>query len=110
MKRTNVLKISILFILFMLYFLVTFRDTVSACGSRIFDSVADLRRVSAPFIGICFAHSDKAYYLVLRRLKKWVLVTFIRKIEKVRLLGRTNFLAFTNFCLIDELFYYELRR
>lgn len=81
MKRTNVLKISILFILFMLYFLVTFRDTVSA-----------------------------RYYLVLRRLKKWVLVTFIRKIEKVRLLGRTNFLAFTNFCLIDELFYYELRR
>ena len=81
MKRTNVLKISILFILFMLYFLVTFRDAVSA-----------------------------RYYLVLRRLKKWVLVTFIRKIEKVRLLGRTNFLAFTNFCLIDELFYYELRR
>ena len=55
MKRTNVLKISILFILFMLYFLVTFRDTVSA-----------------------------RYYLVLRRLKKWVLVTFIRKIAKVR--------------------------
>ena len=81
MKRTNVLKISILFILFMLYFLVTFRDAVSA-----------------------------RYYLVLRRLKKWVLVTFIRKIEKVRLLGRTNFLGFTNFCLIDELFYYELRR
>ena len=81
MKRTNVLKISILFILFMLYFLVTFRNAVSA-----------------------------RYYLVLRRLKKWVLVTFIRKNAKVRIYARTKNANFTNFGHIHELFHYELRR
>lgn len=48
------------------------------------------------------------FYIVLRRFKKQVLVTYIRKIAKVRLLGRAKMVQITNFCLIDVLFYSRL--
>ena len=56
---------------------------------------------------VTFRNANSArFYLVLRSFEKHVLVTWIRKIKKVCLLGRAKLLRFTNFCLNTQTFYY----